>query len=142
MYDLRVDRSVTIPANELEFKFTTSSGPGGQHANKSSTRVEVSWNVLASSALSSRQKERVAGVLRHRLTGAGVLKLASDTHRSQMLNRKEVLDRLARLVADALRPKGRRVHTVPSEGARAERVRVKRHRSRVKKLRQAPQGED
>lgn len=142
MDDVRVDRTVTIPSNELDLKFTPSSGPGGQHANRSSTRVELSWNVTSSRALTPRQRDRVVGALRHRLTAAGALRLASETHRSQMQNRKEVLDRLARLVGEALRPPRSRVATTPPTHSKADRVRTKRHRSGVKKLRRPPSTED
>ena len=142
MNDVRVDRSVTIPADELNLEFTTSSGPGGQHANRASTRAVLSWNVTSSRALTERQKDRLVGALRHRLTASGVLRLASETHRSQMLNRKEVLDRLARIVGEALRPRRRRITTVPSQRAKNARVRAKQHRSEVKKLRRRVSSED
>jgi ribosome-associated protein len=141
MDDVRVGRSVTIPGDELELKFTPSSGPGGQHVNRSSTRVELSWNPMTSRALTGRQKERIAGALKHRLARGGVLRLSSDTHRSQLQNRREVVGRLAKLVGEALRPRRSRVATVPSKRAKAERVRTKRHRSNLKKLRRAPSGD-
>jgi ribosome-associated protein len=140
--DVRVDRSLTIPGDELQLEFTPSSGPGGQHANRSSTRVELRWDVTNSGALTPRQRERVAAGLRHRLTAGGVLRLSSDTHRSQAQNRKEVVERLVRLVREALRPRRTRVATAPSAGSKADRVRTKRHRSAVKKLRRTPAAED
>jgi len=139
--DVRVSRRVTIPASELGFRFTPSGGPGGQHANRSATRVELVWNVEESAALGPRQKARVRRALGRRVDAEGNLRLASAANRSQARNRRDVVARLARLVAGALEvPKGR-VATKPSAAARDRRMRAKRRRGEVKRLRRTPPAE-
>jgi ribosome-associated protein len=135
---LRVNRNLVIPLDEIALRFSPSGGPGGQHANRSSTRVDLSWNVDASRVLGPRQRARIKGHLRNRLDGSGTLRLSSDKHRSQTRNREEVLARLARLVSEALRPRRARVATTPSQAAKERRLRSKRRRSEIKKLRRAP----
>jgi ribosome-associated protein len=135
---LRVGRNVTIPEDELEFKFTPSGGPGGQHANRSATRAELTWNVASSRALDERQRERIRARLRHRIDSAGDLRLTSDKHRSQLRNRADVRARLASLVADALRPPTRRVPTTPTAASGRRRLQSKRRRSETKRLRRSP----
>lgn len=133
--DVRVNRRLTIPGDEIELKFTTSSGPGGQHANKAATRVELIWNVDRSDALGPRQRERVKSRLRHRIDSQGNLRLSSARHRSQTRNRQDVLARLARLVDDALVVEKRRVATKPTTASRERRLQAKRRRSNVKRMR-------
>jgi ribosome-associated protein len=129
---------LVIPPDEIALRFSPSGGPGGQHANRSSTRVDLSWNVDASRVLGPRQRARIKGHLRNRLDGSGTLRLSSDKHRSQTRNREEVLARLARLVAGALQPRRARVATTPSQAAKERRLRSKRRRSEIKKLRRDP----
>lgn len=136
--DVRVSRRVTIPASELAFRFTPSGGPGGQHANRSATRAELLWNVEASSALGPRQKARVRRALGRRIDAEGNLRLVSDARRSQARNRKDVVERLARVVAGALEVPKRRLPTRPSAAARDRRMRAKRRRGEVKRLRRTP----
>ncbi len=129
---VRVNRSVTIPLDEIRFSFSTSGGPGGQHANRSATRVTLVWDVEESSALGPRQRQRVKEALRSRIDSAGRLRLTSDRYRSQMRNRQDALDRLAGLVADALRPRLTRRATTPTRAAKERRLREKRHRGQIK----------
>ena len=135
---LRVNRNLVIPPDEISLRFSPSGGPGGQHANRSSTRVALSWNVDESRVLGPRQRARIKGHLRNRLDGSGTLRLSSDKHRSQTRNREEVLARLARLVSEALQPRRARVATTPSRAAKERRLQSKRRRSEIKKLRRAP----
>ena len=135
---LHVSRSVTIPESEIELTFSPSGGPGGQHANKTSTRAELLWNVAESSALSARQRQRVMSQLKNRIDARGVLHLASDEYRSQTRNRADVERRLARLVAEALVPPKPRVATRPSKAAKEKRLQAKKHRSETKRRRQTP----
>jgi ribosome-associated protein len=135
---LRINRSLAIPSDEIVLRFSPSGGPGGQHANRSSTRVDLSWNVDASRALGPRQRARIKGHLRNRLDSSGTLRLSSDKHRSQTRNREEVRARLARLVSEALRPRRSRIATTPSRAAEERRLRSKRRRSDIKKLRRTP----
>lgn len=138
MEGVRVSRSVVIPLSELDIRFSPSGGPGGQHANRSSTRVELTWNVGDSASLGPVQKARVIGRLGHRLDNAGNLRIVSDERRSQLMNRDTALDRLAALVSDALVPPKARKPTKPSRSAKEKRIQSKRRRSEIKKGRQKP----
>lgn len=119
--------------------YSPSGGPGGQHANKTSTRAELTWNVGESSALSDRQKQRVRSQLKGRIDARGVLHISSDEHRSQTRNRAEVERRLAKLVGQALVPPKARVATRPTKGAVEKRIQAKKHRSDIKRQRQRPE---
>jgi ribosome-associated protein len=139
--DLWVDRRLTIPASELDLRFTTSSGPGGQHANKASTRVEVAWNVAESPSLDNKQRNLLLHRLRHRIDNSGTVSVASEEHRSQHRNRREALDRLAAMVRDGLRQRKGRVPTRPTAASKRRRQQSKRRRSEIKRLRRAPRDE-
>jgi ribosome-associated protein len=130
-----VNRRVSIPRSELVFRASRSGGPGGQHANTSSTRVQLAWDIAGSPTLSERRRQLLLGRLAHRLDGAGVLQVTADTHRSQHRNRQEAEARLAGLVAEALRARRERKPTSPPKAAREARLRAKRQRSEVKGLR-------
>jgi ribosome-associated protein len=132
---LRVARNVVIPLDEIQYTFSTSSGPGGQHANKASTRVNLTWNVDASTALGPRERERVRAALRRRIDSTGNLRLSSDRHRSQLRNRADVTARLAELVAEAIRPPTPRVATAPTTAAKERRLENKRRRGAIKRSR-------
>jgi ribosome-associated protein len=134
---LRAGRTLEIPEDEISLRFSPSGGPGGQHANRSQTRVELVWNVARSRALSDRQRKLIKARLRSRIDSSGNLRLVSDAQRSQMRNREEVRRRLAALVGDALRPRAERVPTEPSRAARERRLQAKRRRSETKRRRQA-----
>jgi ribosome-associated protein len=129
---IRVTRSVTIPREEIALRFSRSSGPGGQHAQKSETRVEARFDVAASSALSERQKRRV-------LARAGpVLRGVAQDERSQWRNRELAVERVVDTLREALRVERRRVPTQPSAAARERRLAEKRRRSEAKRLRRPP----
>ena len=129
---IRVTRSVSIPLSEIDLRFSRSSGPGGQHAQKTETRVEALFDVEASTALTSRQKQRV---LR---TAGPVLRAVAQDERSQTRNRELAIERLAGQLAEALRVERRRVATKPSKAAVERRLEQKRRRSQTKRLRQPP----
>jgi ribosome-associated protein len=129
---IRVNRSLVIPDDELEISFSASGGPGGQHANKAATRVELVWNVEGSRVLGPRQRERILRKLASRIDGSGSLRVQSDRRRSQLRNRNDAESRLAELVAKALRPTKRRIPTKPSASANEARLTSKRKRSQKK----------
>lgn len=129
---IRVNRSLVIPNDELEIRFSASGGPGGQHANKAATRVELVWDVASSRVLGPRQRERILRRLATRIDGSGSLRVQSDRRRSQVRNREDAEARLADLVADALRPAKPRVATRPSAAANEARLLGKRRRSQKK----------
>lgn len=129
---IRVTRSVLLPLSEITFRFSRSSGPGGQHANTSETRVEALFDIEASSALSPRQKQRV-------LTKAGpVLRAVAQDERSQARNRELAVERLVEALREALRVERKRRPTTPSAAARERRLEAKRRRGEIKRLRRAP----
>ena len=125
----RVTRSVVLPLSEIELRVSRSSGPGGQHANKTESRVEAVFDVEASSALSDAQKRRVVAKV------GPVLRAVSQDERSQLRNRELAVDRLVARLADALHVERKRVPTKPSRAAQARRVEAKKRRGETKKLR-------
>ena len=129
---LRVTRSVSIPRSEIELRFSRSSGPGGQHAQKSDTRVEATFDVEASSALSPAQKRRVVA------RAGPVLRAIAQDERSQWRNRELATERLVEALREALRVPRRRRPTKPSKAAVERRLEQKRRRSDVKRLRRPP----
>lgn len=139
---VRVGRSVFIPEDEIRLEYTPSGGPGGQHANKSSTRAVLVWNVEGSRALGPRQRARLKGKLRHRIDSSGNLRLSSDAHRSQLRNREAVRERLRDMVEEALRPEKKRTGTAPTRGSKEGRLRAKKVRSEVKRARRRPGPDD
>jgi len=129
---IRVDPSLAIPLSEIGLRFSRSSGPGGQHAQRSETRVEALFDVSASETLSDDQKRRV-------LAKAGpVLRAIAQDERSQLRNRELALERLASALRDALHVPRPRTKTRPTRAARQERLADKRQRSETKRLRRPP----
>jgi len=129
---VRVTRSVVRPLSEVEFRTSRSSGPGGQHAQKSETRVEAVLDVEASSALSAAQKRRVVA------KAGPVLRAIAQDERSQVRNRELALERLVAALREALHVERRRVPTRPTAASRERRLEEKKRRSTVKRLRQPP----
>ncbi len=132
MADVEVQPGLVIPDEELVFRFSRSSGPGGQHANTSDTRVELRFDVEGSQALSEEQRIRIRSRLGNRMNADGMLVLTGDEHRSQMRNREAVLDRFAALLAEALRPQRVRRPTRRSSAAEQRRLEAKRQQSEKK----------
>jgi ribosome-associated protein len=129
---IRVTRSVVLPLAEVELQVSRSSGPGGQHAQKSETRVVAVFDVEASNALTETQKKRV-------IARAGpVLRAVAQDERSQSRNRELAVERLVAALRDALRVERKRVPTRPSAAARERRLEQKRRRGNVKRLRRPP----
>lgn len=136
--DLEVSRALVIPAAELNWRFSRSSGPGGQHVNTSDSRVELLWDVAESTVLTESQRERLLARLERRLV-AGVITVASSEQRSQLRNREIALEKLAELVRAALAPDAaKRRPTKPTRGSTRRHLAAKTQRSATKKLRQRP----
>jgi ribosome-associated protein len=129
---IRVSRSVLLPLSDVEIRVSRSSGPGGQHAQKSSTRVEALFDVEASEALSEAQKRRAVARV-----GPVVRAIAQD-ERSQLRNRELAVERLVAKLREALAVPRRRVPTAPTAAARERRLETKKRRSRTKTLRRPP----
>ena len=136
--DLEVTPALTIPATELGWRFSRSSGPGGQHVNTSDSRVQVSWNIADSAVLSDDQRAQLLSRLDRRLV-AGVVAIAASEQRSQLRNREIALTKLAELISAGLAPDGpsRRV-TKPTRGSGRRHLAAKQQRSATKKQRQRP----
>ncbi|WP_017615897.1 alternative ribosome rescue aminoacyl-tRNA hydrolase ArfB [Nocardiopsis salina] len=133
--------SVTVPASDLEWRFSRSSGPGGQHVNTSATRVTLSVDLMSCGGLGQTRRERALERLSGRLSGA-VLSVSAQDHRSQARNRESALERMAELLAEATAPPPRaRRRSKPSRAARRRRVDDKRRRGELKRTRSRPTGE-
>jgi ribosome-associated protein len=126
---IRVTRSVRVPRSEIALRFSRSSGPGGQHANTSETKVEAVFDVEASTALTPTQKRRVVG------RAGPVLRAVAQDERSQLRNRELATERLVAALREALRVERRRIPTRPTEASRERRLEEKRRRGRTKRLR-------
>jgi ribosome-associated protein len=134
---LVVSPALTIAADELEYTFTRSGGPGGQNVNKVATRVTVRFNVDASPSLSDEQRQRLRAGLATRISQSGTLQVSAQRERSQSANRALARTRLAELLAEALRPvKSRRIGRVP-RGASQRRLAEKRAQAERKRERRA-----
>jgi ribosome-associated protein len=130
---LRVTRSCAIPLLELEWRFTPSGGPGGQHANRSNTRAEVRFDVAASPSLSEMNRSRLLERL------GPVVRVVADDERSQLRNRELALERLRARLAEALRVERTRRPTAPTLGSQQRRLESKRRRADVKRNRRPPE---
>lgn len=134
---LAINDALWIPRAELAYRATRSGGPGGQHVNTSSTRVELAWDVAGSPSLSDAQRALIREKLANRISGEGVLQLSASEHRSQHQNREAVTERFVELVRQALVVPKKRKKTRPSKAAREARLHAKRHRSEIKRRRRS-----
>ncbi|MDQ3557444.1 MAG: aminoacyl-tRNA hydrolase [Gemmatimonadota bacterium] len=132
---LAVGDQLWIPRAELTFRATRSGGPGGQHVNTSSTRIELEWNVAGSPSVSEEQRARILRVLANRISGEGVLRITASEERSQHRNREAAEGRLVTLVTEALHVPRARRKTRPPRASRERRLAAKRRRSETKRLR-------
>jgi ribosome-associated protein len=139
---LEISPTLRLPLSELSYRASRSGGPGGQHVNTSSTRVEVWWDIAASPSLDPEQRARLLSRLSSRLDGGGRLRLVSGGTRSQLRNREAVTERLRDIVAEALVIPRRRKPTRPSRAAKAARLETKRRRSATKRERRRSPGDD
>jgi ribosome-associated protein len=140
--DLEITPALRVPLAELDYRATRSGGPGGQHVNTSSTRIEVWWDVRSSPALSEEQRARLLERLSSRLDGEGRLRVVASESRSQLRNREAATERLRTLVASALVERKPRKRTKPTRAAKAARLEAKRRRSALKRERRPPSDEE
>ena len=124
--------------SELQFKATRSSGPGGQHVNKTSTRVELNWHIHTSHAFSEEEKLRIKEKLSNRITKEGYLSLASQNSRSQYKNKQDVISRFLILIEKSLQQPKKRKKTKPSQASKIKRLSNKKAHSEKKANRQKP----
>jgi ribosome-associated protein len=135
--DVRVNDRLTIPAAELSWRFSRSSGPGGQGVNTTDSRVELSWDLAGSEVLAPALRDRAVARLGDRLV-RGVLTVTASEHRSQLRNREAAAARLAGIVAGAIAPPPRlRRATRPSRGAVERRLAEKKRRGETKRSRRS-----
>lgn len=132
---LRVNDALAIPLAEITYRASRSGGPGGQHVNTSSTKIELEFDVVASPSLTDAQRARIQEQLTNRIDGDGVLRLSSSGSRSQHQNREDATARLAALLADALKERKRRRKTKVPRRAKEARLKEKKKRAETKKTR-------
>ncbi len=132
---LKITGTLSIPEKEITFIASRSSGPGGQHVNKVSSRVTLQFNVLLSPSLSEEQKQRILFKLKTRINRDGVLQVSSQKNRSQFVNKEAVKERFIELIKQALSRKPIRKKTKPSNAVKQRRLDQKRKHSLLKKMR-------
>jgi ribosome-associated protein len=132
---LTINEQLAIPLSELGYRFSRSSGPGGQHVQKTATRVELLFDVANSPSLTDVQRAKILERLQRYIDTSGLLHLVAQSERSQLRNREEVTARFQSLMQQALKTRRRRKATRPSAASRERRIRKKRHRSQIKKWR-------
>ena len=130
--------SLTVNDSELSYTASRSGGPGGQHVNTSSTRIELWWDLEGSPSLTDEQRVRLREKLRPRLDQSGILRLVSSGSRSQLQNRREVTERFQKIVAAALVIPRKRKKTRPSRAAKERRLVTKKRHGAKKELRRRP----
>ncbi len=133
--ELFVRDGITIPENEIEITTSRAGGPGGQHINKTDTRITARWNVRATNVLDDQQKERVLHKLQNQLTSDGDIVIHNSTSRSQQQNKKMALKQLSFMVRQALHVPKKRMATKISRSIKESRLYAKKHRSAIKKMR-------
>lgn len=133
--DLYIKNGITIPDHELEITTSRAGGPGGQHVNKTDTRITVRWNATTTQALTEEQKARVLEKLHNRITSEGDLIVHNSGSRSQNQNKKSALSILAQEIRDALYIPKKRIATKIPKGLKEARLKTKSHRSSIKKMR-------
>lgn len=132
------DRSTLPPDDELEERFILSGGPGGQHANRSETGVQLRFDVSNSGFLPAAVKQRLLVLAGSRADSGGVITIEAKTHRSQHRNREDARDRLAELIRRAYETPKKRIRTKPTRAAKKRRLKQKRHRGTIKQRRGKP----
>jgi ribosome-associated protein len=139
--DVEVSAGLTVPASELRWRFSRSSGPGGQHVNTSDSRVQLTWNVVESPTLDDDQRALLFTRLGRRLV-AGAITVTVSEQRSQLRNRQTAVDNLAGIIRDALAPPAAlRRPTRPTRGSARRHLAAKQQRSATKQQRQRPTGD-
>ena len=126
---------------EVTYRTSRSSGPGGQHVNKTESRVDLIWDLSLSSCMDENQKNRLRMKLSNRITGGGILILSSEKHRSQHQNREEVTERFIRLVTANLVPQKKRYPTRRTRSSVEQRIKSKKIRGELKRTRRHRPGE-
>jgi ribosome-associated protein len=135
--DVAIKNGIVIPEAELEITTSRAGGPGGQHVNKTDTRITVRWNINTTAALSDEQKQRVLQNLASKVTSEGDFLVHNSASRSQQQNKKMALGQLAQEIRKALHVPKKRMKTKVSKSTKEARLRKKTHRGEIKKMRSA-----
>jgi len=125
-------------SNEFQFQASRSGGPGGQHVNTTSTKIELRFDIDASGLLSGDEKDRIKNKLKNRINNDGILVISSQTSRSQQANRERTIEKFYKLLNAALQPEKKRKPTMPSKAAKEKRLQEKKKRSEKKDARKKP----
>ncbi len=139
---IRISDTISLRDDEIEEQFIRASGPGGQHVNKTSSGVQLRFDVGNSPSLPGNVKRRLKTLAGSRLTTEGILVIAATNNRSQLANRREALERLVALIQEAEKKPKRRRKTKPSAGARARRLESKHRRGELKSRRGPVRGHE
>jgi len=139
---VRINDNLEIPDGELAFRYSRSSGPGGQNVNKVATKVTLLFAVADSATLSEHQKAVIAERLANRIAKDGVLHLSSERHRTRSANQRDAVERFAQLLSAALAPRKRRRATGVPEASKRRRLEAKRQHAERKRLRSRPPADD
>ena len=139
---IAITDSLSLDPREIEESFVRAAGPGGQHVNKTSTAVQLRFDVRRSPSLPGDVRARLERLAGRRLTNDGVLVIVAQGQRSQMRNRLEALDRLVELIRAAVPPPTPRRKTRPTKASKRRRLEGKKHRGAVKSLRSGPKGDE
>jgi len=132
---LIINPELRLPQSEVQYRTTRSSGPGGQHVNKTETQVELLFDVAHSPSLNDAQRQRILGQLKNLIDQEGVLHLTAQSERSQLRNREIVTTRFQEVLAAALRVPKKRRPTKPTAASKARRIEGKKRRGQIKQLR-------
>lgn len=132
---VKIHNRLSIPGHELRFRFSKSGGPGGQHVNKTATKVELLFDVRHSPSLSDSQREKIEKKLQNRISAEGILRIEVQETRSQLKNRDLAISRFQQLLSDALKTHRRRIATSPTYQSREKRLKEKKKRAEIKKSR-------
>lgn len=130
-----IHTNITIPEDELTFTASRAGGPGGQHVNKTSSRITVQWNILSTKALTPEQKERLCTKLSSQITAEGSIIVHNSSTRSQLLNKTLALRDLTEKIRKALYVPKKRVKTKIPQKAQESRLSLKKHRKNIKTMR-------
>ena len=132
---ITINSTVSIPVEELRYRFARSAGPGGQHVNKTETQVELLFDVAHSPSLTEAQRQRILRQLKNLIDQDGVLHLTAQSERSQLRNREIVTARFQEVLAAALREPKKRRPTRPTAASKTKRIESKKRRGQIKRLR-------
>ena len=134
--ELIINLRIKIDMNELKFSYARSSGPGGQHVNKTSTKVLLKWDISASSSITNRTKSVLLKKLSNKITNESIITVSSDRFRSQDRNKEDCLEKLKLIIINATKVKKKRIATKPTKASKEKRLKEKKSRSEIKKMRQ------